>query len=97
MRSAFKLYVLTLDVADAVFHVLVVLDLLHDLTQIQQKLVAIDPESRDVRTVRFNLARAGQRLGVDIVFVGRGTITGRTLALKSSSNRIESGNLSWLK
>ena len=44
------------------------------------KLVAVDPEAEESRTVRFVLARDGQRLNVNVVFLGRGAFTGRTLA-----------------
>ena len=44
------------------------------------KLVAVDPQADESRSVRFVLARAGQRLNVNVVFIGRGTFTGRTLA-----------------
>ena len=44
------------------------------------KFVAIDPESDDLRILRFKVARDGQRLNVNVVFLGRGTFAGRTLA-----------------
>lgn len=44
------------------------------------RIVALDPESGDTRRLAFSLARAGQRMQADLVFVGRGTIVGRTLA-----------------
>ena len=43
------------------------------------KLIAIDPQTNLPRTVRVSVSRAAQRLNVDIVFVGRGTVRGRTL------------------
>ena len=44
------------------------------------RLVVVDPESGDVRRLAFSISRPGQRLQADLVFVGRGTIVGRTLA-----------------
>ncbi|MEQ1870326.1 MAG: Ig-like domain-containing protein, partial [Vicinamibacterales bacterium] len=44
------------------------------------KLVALDSERDDLRTIRFGLARNSQRLNVNVVFLGRGSVTGRTLA-----------------
>src|SRR5262249_18405447 len=44
------------------------------------KLLAVDEIHDDLRTVRFRLARSGQHLNVDVVFLGRGTLKGRTLA-----------------
>ncbi|MBS1818371.1 MAG: carboxypeptidase regulatory-like domain-containing protein [Acidobacteria bacterium] len=44
------------------------------------KLVALDEESGDARPVRFVLARDNQRMNVDVVFIGRGGITGRVYA-----------------
>ena len=44
------------------------------------KMVAVDPDTNDLRIVRFRPARAGQRLNVDIVFIGRGSLTGHTYA-----------------
>ncbi|MCU0256490.1 MAG: carboxypeptidase regulatory-like domain-containing protein, partial [Vicinamibacterales bacterium] len=43
------------------------------------KLVALDPDTEQFREVRFTLARDAQRLTVDVVFLGRGAIEGRTL------------------
>ncbi len=40
------------------------------------KMVAIDPDGETTRTVRFALARDSQRLNADIVFIGRGAVTG---------------------
>ncbi len=45
------------------------------------KLVALDPAKPDeFRPVRFAVSRHGQRLEVNVVFLGRGTLRGRTLA-----------------
>jgi len=44
------------------------------------KEVAIDPNTGDVRRLLFSVARHGQRLNADIVFLGRGTIQGRVFA-----------------
>ncbi len=44
------------------------------------KLVAIDPATEEFRSVPFTAARDGQRLNVDVVFLGRGTLTGRAFA-----------------
>ncbi|HEX4915743.1 MAG TPA: hypothetical protein VFV51_17415, partial [Vicinamibacterales bacterium] len=59
------------------------------------RVVAVDPESGEFRDLRFNVQRNGQRLNVDIVFLGRGTFQGRTLAedgrvLPNTSVRITS-------
>jgi hypothetical protein len=44
------------------------------------RLTATDDETGDLRDVRFRLARDGQRMDVNVVFLGRGTLEGRTLA-----------------
>ena len=45
------------------------------------RIVALDPANPDdFRPVRFAVSRHGQRLEVNIVFLGRGTLRGRTLA-----------------
>lgn len=41
------------------------------------KEIAIDPDTNDVRRLLFSIARHGQRLNADIVFLGRGTVQGR--------------------
>jgi hypothetical protein len=43
------------------------------------RLLAVDPETEDSRDVQFNIARNGQKLNVDLVMLGRGTVTGRVL------------------
>ena len=43
------------------------------------RLVAVDQRTGDSRGVNFGVQRNGQRLEVNIVFLGRGAITGRTL------------------
>ncbi len=43
------------------------------------RLVAVDARTGDSRGVNFAVQRNGQRLEVNVVFLGRGTITGRTL------------------
>jgi hypothetical protein len=48
------------------------------------RIVAVDPATDDSRTVDFTSQRDGQRLNVNIVFLGRGTLTGRTLAENGS-------------
>ena len=42
------------------------------------KIVALDPDTEQFRELRFNVARDAQRLTVDIVFLGRGSIEGHT-------------------
>jgi 5-hydroxyisourate hydrolase-like protein (transthyretin family) len=44
------------------------------------KIVAIDPETNESRSVQFDVARDGQRLNVNVVFLGRGTLMGRAFA-----------------
>jgi hypothetical protein len=44
------------------------------------KLVVLDSTTDDLRVVRFRVARHSQRLNVNVVFIGRGTLAGRTLA-----------------
>lgn len=41
------------------------------------KIIAIDPETEESRSVQFTVARDGQRLNVNVVFLGRGTLMGR--------------------
>ncbi|WP_211360494.1 carboxypeptidase regulatory-like domain-containing protein [Geobacter argillaceus] len=41
------------------------------------KEIAMDPDTNDVRRLQFSIARHGQRLNADIVFLGRGTVQGR--------------------
>lgn len=48
------------------------------LRQLPDKIVAVDPETEEFRSVPFNIQRDGQRLNVDIVFLGRGTFSGTT-------------------
>ncbi len=43
------------------------------------RIVAVEPRTGDSRGVNFALQRNGQRLEVNVVFLGRGAITGRTL------------------
>jgi hypothetical protein len=42
------------------------------------RLLAVNQETGENRNVRFNVQRNGQRLNVDIVFLGRGTFSGGT-------------------
>src|SRR5262249_23227101 len=42
------------------------------------RILAVDPETEEFRDVRFNIARNGQHVNVDIVLLGRGTVQGRT-------------------
>jgi hypothetical protein len=44
------------------------------------QIVAVDGESDQSRDLKFTVQRKGQRLNVDVVFLGRGTFQGRTLA-----------------
>ena len=60
-----------------------------------ERIVAVDPETGEFRDLSFNVQRDGQRLNVDVVLLGRGTFTGRTLdeggkPLKQSSVRVTS-------
>jgi hypothetical protein len=41
---------------------------------------AIDPDTQNSRSLQLNMSRHGQRLNVDMVFLGRGTLQGRTFA-----------------
>ncbi|MEQ1868664.1 MAG: Ig-like domain-containing protein [Vicinamibacterales bacterium] len=59
------------------------------------RVLAVDPETDEFRDLRFSVARNGQRLNVDIVMIGRGTLQGRTLGedgkpLKETAIRITS-------
>ncbi|MCU1382351.1 MAG: LamG domain protein jellyroll fold domain protein [Acidobacteria bacterium] len=59
------------------------------------RIVAVDEETGEFRDVRFSLQRSGQRLTVDIVLLGRGTLQGRTLSetgapLRDSAVRVTS-------
>ena len=42
------------------------------------KIVAIDTDANESRTVPFNIQRDGQQLNADIIFLGRGTLAGTT-------------------
>lgn len=42
------------------------------------RIIAIEPETEEFRSLQFQIARHGQRLNVNIVFLGRGTLQGRT-------------------
>ena len=44
------------------------------------RIVAIEPETEESRSLQFQIARHGQRLNVNVVFLGRGTLQGRTFA-----------------
>ena len=44
------------------------------------KIVAIDPLTQESRSVQFDAGRHGQRLNINIVFLGRGAVSGRVLA-----------------
>ena len=44
------------------------------------QIVAVDGQSDQSRDLKFTIQRKGQRLNVDVVFLGRGTFEGRTLA-----------------
>ena len=59
------------------------------------RVLAVDPETDEFRDLRFGVARNGQRLNVDIVMIGRGTLQGRALGedgtpLKDTAVRISS-------
>ena len=59
------------------------------------RVLAVDPETEEFRDLRFTVARNGQRLNVDIVMIGRGTLQGRALGengapLKDTAVRITS-------
>ncbi|MFZ4856964.1 MAG: carboxypeptidase regulatory-like domain-containing protein [Desulfuromonadaceae bacterium] len=43
------------------------------------KIIAVNPEDGEFRSLPFTVARNGQRLNVNIVFLGRGTLTGKIL------------------
>ena len=49
-------------------------------SRLVNRIVAVDEESNQSRDLRFAVQRKGQRLNVDVVFLGRGTMQGRTLA-----------------
>ncbi|MGC4081207.1 MAG: carboxypeptidase-like regulatory domain-containing protein [Vicinamibacterales bacterium] len=42
------------------------------------RILAVNQETGESRNVRFNVQRDGQRLNVDIVYLGRGTLSGTT-------------------
>ncbi|RLB69949.1 MAG: hypothetical protein DRH04_04385, partial [Deltaproteobacteria bacterium] len=44
------------------------------------KIVAIDPLTGESRSVEFQVSRHGQHLNINVTFLGRGTLAGRTLA-----------------
>ena len=48
------------------------------LTALPARIVAVDPETGDVRNARFQVRNHGQHMTVNLVFLGRGTLTGRT-------------------
>jgi hypothetical protein len=59
------------------------------------RILAVDPETDEFRDLQFNIARNGQKMNVDIVLLGRGTLQGRTLGedgkpLKDTAIRISS-------
>ncbi|HIJ94565.1 MAG TPA: hypothetical protein HPP94_02280 [Desulfuromonadales bacterium] len=43
------------------------------------KIVALNPDDGEFRALPFSVARNGQRLNVNVVFLGRGTLTGKVL------------------
>ncbi|MEQ1871699.1 MAG: Ig-like domain-containing protein, partial [Vicinamibacterales bacterium] len=47
---------------------------------VRVQIAAVDPITEQPRIINFNVARDGQRLNVDLVFLGRGTVKGRVLA-----------------
>src|SRR4029077_15456976 len=47
---------------------------------INASVAAVDPLTEQPRTLKFLLARDGQRLNVDVVFLGRGNLTGQVVA-----------------
>ena len=59
------------------------------------RILAVDPETDEFRDLQFSVARNGQRLNVDIVMLGRGTLEGRTVSeagqpLKDTAIRVSS-------
>ncbi len=59
------------------------------------RILAVDPETEEFRDLQFSVARNGQRLNIDIVMLGRGTLQGRTLSesgqpLKDTAIRVTS-------
>ncbi len=44
------------------------------------KLLVIDPATRESRAVQFTASRHGQRLALNVVFLGRGSLAGRVFA-----------------
>ncbi|MCU1383321.1 MAG: LamG domain protein jellyroll fold domain protein [Acidobacteria bacterium] len=59
------------------------------------RIVAIDPETEDSRDLQFRIGHTAQRLNVDIVMLGRGSLQGRTVdeagkPLKDSAIRVSS-------
>ena len=43
-------------------------------------VAAVDPVTGESRSVQFDVSRHGQRLNVNVVFLGRGILSGRTFA-----------------
>ena len=59
------------------------------------RIVAVDPETEDSRDLQFRIGHTAQRLNVDIVMLGRGSLQGRTFdeagkPLKDSAIRVSS-------
>ncbi len=44
------------------------------------RIVVVDPSTEEFRAVEFKAARHGQRLNINVVFLGRATLQGRTFA-----------------
>jgi hypothetical protein len=49
-------------------------------SEMRAVITGIDPVSREFRSIPFDISRAGQRMNVDVVLLGRGTFMGRVLA-----------------
>ena len=46
--------------------------------RLPDRILAVNQETGEARNVRFNVQRDGQRLNVDVVYLGRGTVKGMT-------------------
>ncbi len=50
------------------------------IKNLRGKVTALDPRTGEHRSVQFDVVRHGQRLNLNVVFLGRGTVQGRVLA-----------------
>jgi hypothetical protein len=48
--------------------------------EMRAAITGIDPVSQEFRSIPFDISRAGQRMNMDVVLLGRGTFMGRVLA-----------------